>query len=120
MSDFCYMVFDDRVNGDCQMSVLIKGMKMPKSCFDCSFCDDEESFCKAQNEFLNLIISNRDRATGCPLAELPEHHGRLIDENEVRTVMNWLLTQPQRPTWNDTYHAIQEMNAVIEAEGEDE
>ena len=61
------------------MSVLINGMKIPKSCFDCPLYDDEESFCKAQNEFLNLIISNRDRAISCPLAELPEHHGRLID-----------------------------------------
>ena len=68
------------------MSVLINGMKIPKSCFDCPLYDDEESSCKAQNEFLNLIISNRDRAISCPLIELPEHHGRLIDADEMRNL----------------------------------
>ena len=68
------------------MSVIINGMKIPKSCFDCPLYDDEESFCKAQNEFLNLIISNWDRAISCPLIELPEHHGRLIDADEMKNL----------------------------------
>ena len=51
-----------------------------------------------------------------PLVELPEHHGRLIDEQEILNGMNRILTQPQRPTWDDTYNAIEEMNATIEAE----
>ena len=54
----------------------------------------------------------------CPLVALPEKRGRLIDENEVRIVMSQLIAQPQRPTWNDLYRAIQEMHAVIEAEDE--
>ena len=65
------------------MSVLINGMKIPKSCLDCPLYDDEESFCKAQNEFLNMMISNRGRAISCPLVELPEHHGDLIDRNDL-------------------------------------
>ena len=93
-----------RVN---RMSILIKGLKKPVTCDDCivpmSKCD--------------FLMKRSDE---CPLIELPEKHGRLIDENEVRTVMNWLLTQSQRPTWNDTFHAIQEMNPMIEAEGDEE
>jgi hypothetical protein len=64
------------------MSVLIKDMKIPKSCLDCPLYDDEESFCKAQNEFLNLIISDRYRAISCPLVDLGKH-GDLIDANEL-------------------------------------
>ena len=44
------------------MSVLIKGMQMPKNCFFCPLYDDEEGFCKAQNEFLNMLFPDRERA----------------------------------------------------------
>lgn len=106
------------------MSVLIKGMEMPECCDVCRFGEwstlHQTACCKLKehepcfSEFSKEYRSKR--ADFCPLIALPDHHGRLIDENEVRTVMNWLLTQPQRPTWNDLYHSIQEMNAVIEAE----
>lgn len=97
------------------MSVLTKGMKMPENCEKCPI--REGTFCDIINKDIDRFYRGSiKRDPDCPLVELPEHHGRLIDENEVRIVMNWLLTQPQRPTWNDTYHAIQEMNAVVEAE----
>lgn len=97
------------------MSILIKGMQMPEDCFSCPL--REEGFCNITKEYAGKLY---ERNGDCPLVELPDHHGRLIDENEVRIVMNQLLAQTFRPTWNDTYHAIQEMNAVIEAEGADE
>lgn len=103
------------------MSVVIKGMQMPTSCYYCGLTDTSFINCQAFSQYKLLEDDCEERRPDwCPLVELPEHHGRLIDENEVRIVMNWLLTQPQRPTWNDTYNAIQEMNAVIEAEGADE
>ena len=50
------------------MSILIRGMKMPKTCDDCivplSKCD-----------FL------QKRAEGCPLVEIPTPHGRLVEEH---------------------------------------
>lgn len=105
------------------MSVVIKGMQMPKTCCECEWHEyygSDYDWCHACRMTgsmpIEYSVAELGRANDCPLVELPEHHGRLIDENEVRTVMNWLLTQPQRPTWNDTYNAIQEMNAVIEAE----
>lgn len=96
-------------------SIIVKGMKMPKSCGRCWFNNSSLS-CAITGSCIDRDDENRERLDDCPLIALPDHHGRLIDENEVRTVMNWLLTQPQRPTWNDLYHSIQEMNAVIEAE----
>lgn len=110
------------------MSILIKDMKMPSKCQYCGllryYPENGNVWCNASNKLMMeqawFEKIDIERPRWCPLIELPEKHGRLIDENEVRIVMNWLLTQPQRPTWNDTYHAIQEMNAVIEAEGDDE
>ena len=118
------------------MSIIVKGMSMPKGCNECCFCS---GYMTGQARILGYVclvsLEKEDSVRGrrkieelcflcipdwCPLVEIPEKHGRLIDENEVRTVMNWLLTQPQRPTWNDLYHAIQEMNAILEAEGEGE
>lgn len=100
------------------MGVYVKGMEMPKNCLECEIraydANAGEEYCPFSQ--MNCISIGLQK--NCPLVKVPESHGRLIDENEVRTVMNWLLTQPQRPTWNDTYHAIQEMDAVIEAEGE--
>lgn len=106
------------------MGVYIKGIRMPDNCDVCRFGDwsnlHQTACCKLKDYepcFTDFSREfERQRSAICPLAEIPDKHGRLIDENEVRTVMNWLLTQPQRPTWNDLYHAIQEMNAVIEVE----
>ena len=100
------------------MSIIVKNMQMPKNCAECPVALSGK-YCrinKTHTTYIKLPI----RPDHCPLVELPEKHGRLIEEKEIRTVMNWLLTQPQRPTWNDLYHAIQEMNAIIEAEGADE
>ena len=100
------------------MSVLIKGMKMPEKCGLCDLFHAESPMHCTVVKWHKTVGApyGMPRPEWCPLIALPDHHGRLIDENEVRTVMNWLLTQPQRPTWNDLYHSIQEMNAVIEAE----
>lgn len=115
---------DSNRSGGRIMGLYIKGMRMPEKCVECRFADwsslHRTASCKLKDyepcfsDYSTEYITQRSEH--CPLVELPDHHGRLIDENEVRTVMNWLLTQPQRPTWNDTYHAIQEMNATVEAE----
>jgi hypothetical protein len=97
------------------MGVYIKDMKMPESCGKCDF-NVSSLYCKRTRSEIDRDYEYRERLSDCPISALPDKHGRLIDENEVRIVMNWLLTQQQRPTWNDLYHSIQEMNAVIEAE----
>ena len=66
------------------MSVLIKGMKMPKTCEDCQFHryhSHHEYVCVATPLFypMNLANSEGIRKDWCPLVELPEKHGRLID-----------------------------------------
>lgn len=60
------------------MSVLIKGMEMPKSCAECAL----------MSVYFGCVIvgavggeSDHKRAWDCPLIEVPQH-GRLIDADE--------------------------------------
>lgn len=77
------------------MSVLIKGMEMPGSCFNCPFLDYEEGFCLAdaikhdsgwyENKFQpGWKIDGRPER--CPLIPVPEH-GRLIEESKVLDIV---------------------------------
>ena len=62
------------------MSILIKGMEMPEDCFSCPL--KEEGFCNITNAYAGEI---NERNSDCPLVELPEHHRRLIDADELKT-----------------------------------
>ena len=68
------------------MSILIKNMKMPTSCFDCI-----ESYQYQHSEHLlkwccrltgKDIFCGLERDANCPLVELPPH-GRLIDADAI-------------------------------------
>lgn len=74
------------------MSVLIKGMEMPKKCDECHFYrywDEMASSCRAFNKtrWIDDCDMKKERHPDCPLIEVPEH-GRLIDadalENEAQ------------------------------------
>lgn len=72
------------------MSVLIKGIGMPETCDDCQFHryhSRGEYVCVATPMFypMNLANSKGIRKDWCPLVELPEKHGRLIDADELKT-----------------------------------
>lgn len=58
------------------MSVLIKGMKMPKSCEECRLYEDE--WCLGR-EVDDSWSDFNTRWKNCPLIEIPTPHGRLID-----------------------------------------
>ena len=65
------------------MSVLIKGMKMPKDCHSCPFpkwIDDGCAGCVAGDK-----IHNASKPVDCPLIEVPEPHGDLIDRDALDT-----------------------------------
>lgn len=102
------------------MSVLIKNMRMPKSCYDCPLYDDEDGFCEAQKEFLHLIISNRDKDTNCPLVEIKTPHGKLVEFIDVTTTFDEDSGTEQVNLGDafSAYFKMRESNAVIEAEGE--
>lgn len=59
------------------MSILIKGMKMPKSCLLCPFGDEFGKCC------VNAELEDANELThSCPLVELPDH-GDLIDRDKL-------------------------------------
>ena len=61
------------------MSVIIKEMQMPEDCFSCPL--KEEGFCNITNAYAAQID---ERKSDCPLVKLPDHHGDLVDVNEIR------------------------------------
>ena len=67
------------------MSIIIKGMEMPRDCSRCSIKVDPETrqCCVDKHLFeetLSVLISRRDK--DCPLVELPPH-GDLIDRDAI-------------------------------------
>ena len=64
------------------MSVLIKSMEMPKNCKDCPVALSG-NYCRI-NKTHTTFIELPMRPDHCPLVELPEHHGRLIDADKLK------------------------------------
>lgn len=68
------------------MGVYIKGMDMPKTCRDCGYCWVRKDMKNCEAKY-GLPISNdrwdMERASFCPLTEVPEPHGRLIDADAL-------------------------------------
>ena len=76
------------------MGVYIKGMKMPKECEYCGFCrfypENGNVWCNAKNIILktkwkepNWTHLDVKRPEWCPLVEVPELHGDLIDRDAL-------------------------------------
>ena len=94
------------------MSIIVKGMEIPKNCTHCDYIG------------LNVAIGCpvmsgvNGRATDCPLVELPEKHGKLIDADVMcadlttvnplyKTMIDWCIRVTKaQPT-------------VVEAEGQE-
>lgn len=104
------------------MSVIVKGMEMPKNCAECRmWCiceclndfEDFESICYAVEDG-DLV---RDK--NCPLIEIPTPHGRLGDLDKLMTeFMDSDLDHLQRDDWREVIQIVSDADTVIEAEGE--
>lgn len=66
------------------MSVVVKGMKMPKDFFRCPFAEVGTSISQTTCRAKNWNICSGVGIGGCPLVELPKH-GRLIDADAIDT-----------------------------------
>lgn len=91
------------------MSVFVKGMEMPKNCWDCDIdlpnCD---LWCALDDEDDDKIPED------CPLVELPEHHGRLIDADKLIEELNSASIMIQ---WGKLIiDKINAMETVVDAE----
>lgn len=75
------------------MSLILKGLDMPKSCFECPFKITSGISSGQKLEFNCAVINyavledymTDDKPTNCPLVEIPTPHGRLIDADKVFT-----------------------------------
>ena len=70
------------------MSILVKGMEMPESCYYCPFADgvwQKDKRCLINGE--EMPRDGRDvqqNHINCPLVEVPTPHGDLIDRDALR------------------------------------
>lgn len=71
------------------MSVLIKGWEVPSNCDSCEFMDCEDvsfellKYCRMNDMYIDDPLV---RPYDCPLVELPEYHGKLIDADRLMRV----------------------------------
>ena len=80
------------------MSILVKGMGMPKTCVQCCMrrYDQEKIWNDNGIERIGTwtcihtgeVIWNTQRGENCPLVPLPEKHGRLIDADALTKLLN--------------------------------
>ena len=71
------------------MRVLIK-MEMPKNCRECNFCNEInfegylwfDFYCRAKDKSFDLD-KNKDKPDWCPLIEVHEEYGDLIDKEKL-------------------------------------
>ena len=105
------------------MGIYVKDMEMPKSCFECDLYNDESNFCKAQKEYMPFALFGRDyKSANCPLVEVSEPHGDLIDRDEVRNdVFRHLSIKGEEnllPAEKSIFGNLIKAKAVVKAEGE--
>ena len=78
------------------MSVLIKNMKMPKSCDECfvrlSLCSAARKIAKSGGP--RMWVPTTYRPDDCPLAEISQPHGRLIDADKMLRYINCMMDSP--------------------------
>lgn len=108
------------------MSILIKGMEMPKNCAEC----ERWSICKCLNDYddyesILYAVEDGDlvKADGCPLVEIPTPHGRLIDAAFEEQHYTSMTTNPTPDVTEQDKHnslvivrALQMAKTIIEAE----
>ena len=96
------------------MSILIKGMEMPKNCGECGL----ESFCNLWTH----TDWEKCRHANCPLIELPPH-GDLIDKRMlINDISNNTFAnadvdcKEEYDFWNRVWEYIRKVPAVVESE----
>lgn len=101
------------------MSVIIKGMKMPKSCDSCDLIqfDDEEleAHCPLSPYYRWCGTPPDYRPEGCLLVEVPTPHGDLVDRDDLTDEIN-RVTFAERYDYNVAYNIVTDAETIIEAE----
>lgn len=105
------------------MSVIVKGMEMPENCAlcDCSF----GALCYVSPAEVNGYCPGHSRPEWCPLVELQEKHGRLIDADAFKETLEYYIREAG---WDAKTNRvlgwvkdefIDSEPTIVEAEGDD-
>ena len=87
------------------MAKAVLVMDMPECCADCQLADDDSSglYCMPADDYYDGSDSSEDRASFCPLRELPE-------KKETRTTLechsNGKWTEGMKAGWNACINEI--------------
>ena len=111
------------------MSVLIKGMEMPRWCCSCELNVDDTYCCVTETAFSDneRIKEGFDyqekRLPNCPIVEVPTPHDRLVDGWKVlETAMEWCPdddgTVGKIGDLRELLDEIEALPTIIEAEEE--
>lgn len=102
------------------MSILIRGMDMPKKCCECVFSElsptGESLICN------NMLfgVPWDERPFDCPLVEVPTPHGRLIDIGDATSALCDLKRVYVGSVFdnliNDAARDISDCQTILEAE----
>lgn len=67
------------------MSKAVLIIDMPECCADCQLADDDPSglYCVPADEYYDGKESTEDRASFCPLRELPERETEMTDADDL-------------------------------------
>ena len=71
------------------MGIYIKGMKMPKSCYDCDLCDGTICYAIKDIHLTMRFFAHREKPDWCPLIEVPS--------DDVAPVPKWIPVSERLP-----------------------
>ena len=93
------------------MGVYIKSMEMPETCIEYMNSGLRTAIRCTEWTKISAGLREHHRVLSCPLVEVPEPHGRLIDADEITAFL-----ELERNDIN--VESLDEFPTVIEAEGE--
>lgn len=95
------------------MSIIVRGMEMPKNCGSCPLrrINENRAWCYRTGEYIDFNKEFDGRKNNCPLIEVPPH-GRLIDADAIQA--------HEIDIYGKRLRVIDEAKTVIEAEGGEE
>lgn len=97
------------------MGVYIPGMEMPKTCAGCDFVEPIGLVCTKIHKFLDREDYRCERHRDCPLVEIPEPYGKLIDDNAMYLALAIIMAGTLSVTENTI---VDSAPIIIEAERE--
>lgn len=92
-----------------RMSLILKGIDMPRNCFECKFgmydysglaqdLAERKKLHKFECVITGKSVTSTKRNRFCPLIQIPKGHGRLIDADELKAKREWMRWRENNST----------------------